>query len=63
MAHSVPYWRNQRHTWHLATTLGSGGGDESMANPPHRAQGMIQEFVVTAEGTEVGPLPAELVSG
>ena len=30
-----------------------------MGNPPHMAQGMIQEFVVTAEGTEVGPLPAE----
>jgi plastocyanin len=29
-----------------------------MGNPPHLAQGMIQEFVVTAEGTEVGPLPA-----
>ncbi len=28
-----------------------------MANPPHMALGMIQEFVVTAEGTEVGPLP------
>ena len=33
--------------------------DEIMGNPPHLAQGMIQEFVVTAEGTEVGPLPAE----
>ena len=32
---------------------------EVMANPPHMAQGMIEEFVVTAEGTEVGPLPAE----
>ena len=32
---------------------------EVMANPPHMAQGMIQEFVVTAAGTEVGPLPAE----
>ena len=32
--------------------------EEVMANPPHMAQGMIQEFVVTAEGTEVGPLPA-----
>ena len=28
-----------------------------LANPPHLAAGMIQEFVVTAEGTEVGPLP------
>ena len=36
--------------------------DEIMANPPHMAQGMIQEFVVTAEGTEVGPLPAEPAS-
>ncbi|MGD8485740.1 MAG: hypothetical protein PVG27_04725 [Chloroflexota bacterium] len=33
--------------------------DEVMGNPPHLAQGMIQEFVVTAGGTEVGPLPAE----
>ena len=32
---------------------------EVMGNPPHLAQGMIQEFLVTAEGTEVGPLPAE----
>lgn len=32
---------------------------EVMGNPPHMAQGMIQEFVVTAEGTEVGPLPGE----
>jgi plastocyanin len=32
---------------------------EVMGNPPHLAQGMIQEFVVTAEGTEVGPLAAE----
>ena len=32
---------------------------EVMGNPPHIAQGMIQEFFVTAEGTEVGPLPAE----
>ena len=31
--------------------------DEVMANPPHMAQGMIQEFVVTAVGTESGPLP------
>lgn len=31
--------------------------NEVMANPPHLAQGMIQEFVVTAEGTEAGPLP------
>ena len=31
--------------------------NEVMGNPPHMAQGMIQEFVVTAEGTEVGPLP------
>ncbi len=31
--------------------------EEVMGNPPHLAQGMIQEFVVTAEGTEVGPLP------
>ena len=31
--------------------------DEVMGNPPHMAQGMIQEFTVTAEGTEVGPLP------
>jgi hypothetical protein len=28
-----------------------------LANPPHLAAGMIQEFVVTTEGTEVGPLP------
>jgi plastocyanin len=28
-----------------------------MANPPHLALGMIQEFTVTAAGTEVGPLP------
>jgi hypothetical protein len=28
-----------------------------MANPPHLAAGMIQEFVVTAEGTEVGLVP------
>ena len=28
-----------------------------MANPPHLALGMIQEFLVTAAGTEVGPLP------
>mgnify|MGYP001821566162 FL=1 len=34
--------------------------EEVSANPPHMAQGMIQEFVVTAEGTEVGPLPAEV---
>ncbi len=31
--------------------------EEVMGNPPHLAQGMIQEFVVTAEGTDVGPLP------
>ena len=31
--------------------------EEVMGNPPHMAQGMIQEFMVTAEGTEVGPLP------
>jgi hypothetical protein len=28
-----------------------------LANPPHLAAGMIQEFVVTAEGTEAGELP------
>jgi hypothetical protein len=28
-----------------------------MGNPPHLAFGMVQEFTVTAEGTEVGPLP------
>jgi hypothetical protein len=28
-----------------------------MANPPHLALGMIQEFTVTPAGTEVGPLP------
>lgn len=28
-----------------------------MANPPHLALGMIQEFTVTAAGTEIGPLP------
>ncbi len=28
-----------------------------MANPPHVALGMVQEFTVTAEGTEVGPMP------
>jgi plastocyanin len=32
--------------------------EEVSANPPHVAQGMIQEFIVTAAGTEVGPLPA-----
>ena len=31
---------------------------ELMANPPHLAAGMIQEFTVTAAGTEVGELPA-----
>lgn len=36
--------------------------EEVMGNPPHMAQGMIQEFVVTADGTEVGPLPAEPTS-
>jgi S-formylglutathione hydrolase FrmB len=30
-----------------------------MANPPHYSLGMIQEFAVTAEGTEVGPMPVE----
>ena len=30
---------------------------EIMANPPHVALGMIQEFTVTAAGTEPGPLP------
>ena len=30
-----------------------------MANPPHMALGMIQEFTVTPSGTEPGPLPAE----
>jgi hypothetical protein len=30
---------------------------ELMANPPHLAAGMLQEFVVTAEGTEAGELP------
>jgi plastocyanin len=30
---------------------------EFMANPPHFTQGMIQEFTVTAAGTELGPLP------
>lgn len=30
-----------------------------MANPPHLALGMIQEFTVTPAGTEVGPLPGE----
>jgi plastocyanin len=29
-----------------------------MANPPHLALGMLQEFTVTAAGTEPGPLPA-----
>jgi plastocyanin len=28
-----------------------------MANPPHFALGMVQEFSVTAAGTEPGPLP------
>jgi plastocyanin len=28
-----------------------------MANPPHFALGMIQEFTVTPAGTDVGPLP------
>jgi hypothetical protein len=28
-----------------------------MAAPPHLAAGMIQEFTVTAAGTEVGPSP------
>ena len=32
---------------------------ELMANPPHFALGMIQESVVTPQGTEAGPLPAE----
>ena len=32
---------------------------EVMANPMHMTQGMIQEFAVTAEGTEIGPLPEE----
>ena len=36
---------------------------EVWANPPHMAQGMIQEFVVTAVGTEVGPLPEEAEAG
>ena len=30
---------------------------ELAGNPPHLALGMIQEFTVTAAGTEVGPLP------
>jgi plastocyanin len=30
-----------------------------MMNPPHLAAGMIQEFTVTAAGTEPGPLPEE----
>lgn len=30
---------------------------ELMASPPHLAAGMIQEFTVTAAGTEVGELP------
>lgn len=29
------------------------------ANPQHQELGMIQEFIVTADGTEIGPLPAE----
>ena len=29
------------------------------ANPPHFALGMVQEFAVTPEGTEAGPMPAE----
>lgn len=28
-----------------------------MANPPHLALGMVQEFTVTPAGTEVGPMP------
>ena len=28
-----------------------------MSNPPHLAVGMLQEFNVTAAGTEPGPLP------
>ena len=30
-----------------------------MANPLHFKLGMIQEFTVTAKGTEIGPMPAE----
>ena len=30
---------------------------ELAGNPPHLALGMIQEFTVTAAGTDVGPLP------
>ena len=30
---------------------------EVEANPTHMEQGMIQELIVTAEGTEVGPMP------
>ena len=36
---------------------------EVMANPPHLAAGMVQEFTVTAEGTEVGPLPEAAADG
>lgn len=32
-----------------------------MANPPHLAAGMIQQFTVTAAGTEVGPLPEPMM--
>jgi plastocyanin len=34
-----------------------------MANPPHLALGMIQEFTVTPAGTEVGPLPEAASDG
>jgi plastocyanin len=30
-----------------------------MANPPHLAAGMLQEFTVTEAGSELGPLPQE----
>ena len=33
--------------------------EEIMGNPPHLAMGMVQELVVTAEGTEVGPVAAD----
>ena len=30
-----------------------------LSNPPHLAAGMIQEFTVTAAGTEFGPMPED----
>ncbi len=54
MTHSVPYWRNQPHTLHGRRRQGAG---EEVS-----AWGMIEGFVVTAEGTEVPPRPADPAS-